>query len=83
MNTSLYINLIGLFISIIGALVMYQNSPSNFHTIDGGDFTDDNTKNEEKINKKNKHLRCGFLILFFGNLIQLVSVICQICSNQS
>lgn len=83
MSAFLIINGVGLFISIIGALVMYLNSPPNFHTIDGGKFTDDNIKNEKKINKKNKCLKFGFLILFIGNLIQLLSVICEICSNQS
>lgn len=77
------ISIVGLSISMIGALVMFINSPFNFHTIDGGDFKDDNTKNIKRTNRKNNCLTIGFLILFIGNLIQLLSVICEICSNQS
>ena len=73
MDCKTIVNSIGIILTIIGIYVVYINSPINFDTIDGGDFTTDGNENKIKTSSKNSWLRRGVHIIIIGSVIQLIS----------
>jgi hypothetical protein len=62
---------LALIIQFIGAIVMYNNSPINrtTGTTHGGVY------NPAPVNKKNRNLRNGFLLLSIGIILSLISLL--------
>jgi hypothetical protein len=73
MDVKTAINSLGLILNGVGILVVYYNSPINFHTIDGGNADSDFTSFEKETNTKNKWLRIGVWIVVAGTALQFLS----------
>jgi hypothetical protein len=65
------LDLIALLIQLVGAIVMYYNSPQNraTGTQSGGDY------NNEKAAMKNRMLSWGFLLLAVGIALSIILLI--------
>jgi hypothetical protein len=73
MNLKTTINSLGIVLTIVGVYIVYINSPLNFDTIDGGNFSTDFEEIKRVTNSKNKWMRNGVYIIIIGSLLQLVS----------
>lgn len=71
------LNSTGLIFDITGALIAYMNSPENLSNIDGGSFTDNQEELVKETAKRNKRMKCGFLLIAIGFLFQFTSNLCQ------
>lgn len=73
MNTTLLINILGLLVDIVGALLIFLNSPE--YDIPGAVLWSETELVEHKliINKKRKLAKIGMLLLVIGFTIQLTS----------
>ncbi len=68
-----WINSLGLVLTLIGVVVSFKNSPLNEWKIDGGGpETDFNTERFET-KRKNRIMKTGIYIVLLGTVIQLVS----------
>ena len=73
MAIKIIVNSIGILLNIIGAYMVFINSPLNFNVIDGGNASTNWKDIEEKVNRKNFLVKVGVYILISGSVIQLVS----------
>lgn len=73
MSYSIIINSIGLIIDMIGALIIFVCSPSNFISFDGGNMDGTPTKTELDKIRKERWLRRGLLTMVLGFIFQLAS----------
>jgi len=67
------VNSIGLFVDIIGVLIVFFFSPSHFMDFDGGTFDGTLTETELKKKKDEKQMRFGLIIIVLGFIFQFAS----------
>jgi hypothetical protein len=70
---NLIINSLGILLNIIGAWIVWKNSPLNYSRIDGGNASTDFNLLAIQKEKQNLLLRRGVYILIFGSVLQLIS----------
>ena len=67
------LNIVGILLNIIGVIMVYVNSPVNFHTIQGAGYGDEWNEIVRKTERKNKLLKLGVLLIIAGSILQLIS----------
>jgi hypothetical protein len=67
------INSLGLLLTLLGAYVVYANSPLNEYAVDGGAPDTDFNKIKLAAARKNSRMRYGVYAVLAGTLLQLVS----------
>jgi len=67
------LDILALLVQLVGAFIMYKNSPNNTET--NASFFDDYDQVKPIEEKKNENLKRGFLLLVIGILIALISTI--------
>jgi len=73
MNAKLIINSIGILLNIIGAYIIFVNSPLHFTVIYGGNASTDWNEIDRKTKKRNAWVRYGVYVLIAGSVLQLIS----------
>lgn len=67
------VNSIGLLLNIIGAWVVFINSPLHFDVIDSGGAMNNWVTQTKATARKNNRVKYGVYILILGSFLQLVS----------
>lgn len=73
METNIIINSIGIVFTIIGATIMYLNSPINNSVSDGGNAFTDFDKIDKADKLRNRRLKNGLGFIVLGSILQLIS----------
>lgn len=66
-------NSLGILFNIIGAWMVYKNSPLNFDVIDSGRAMSNWQQQVKSTKKKNHLVKFGVYILLIGSVLQLFS----------
>lgn len=69
------INIIGIFLTLIGTYLIYKFSPKNAIIIDGGNALTDFKALEKKAKRNNDKMKLGFALILIGTLIQVIILI--------
>lgn len=67
------VNAFGILANIVGAWMVYKNSPLNFDVIDAGGAASNWVAQVKATKKKNNKVKKGVYILLAGSLIQLIA----------
>ncbi|WP_162051313.1 hypothetical protein [Pontibacter pamirensis] len=73
MDIKTIINSLGIIFTIWGVLMVYLHSPLNISSIHGGYADTDWDKIEAEVNRHNKLMKYGVIIVIAGSLLQLIS----------